>query len=200
MQVDTANKQEFKLVYHDLCDSFCLYRNDKGLTILEQEKTEYNSRLYYDKSQLVSSIKEKYFEIFKEPFSGLVKIEEPHHLMYEFVNCFPKNDESFSLKRCNLNDPKFYSTVVFENGTASIVIGTNELYVLNKKMIFLNSRRLNSGEKIYSYLSENGIIESSIFLNDDNLFFELFELTIKNLIPKFTLVRGGENIKYDLQK
>lgn len=196
MQVDTANKQEFKLVYHDLCDSFCLYRNDKGLTILEQEKTEYNSRLYYDKSQLVSSIKEKYFEIFKEPFSGLIKIEESGYLRYKFVNCFPKDDKSFTLSSCCLNVLNFCSTIFFNKTNASIVIDAFELYHL-KKMIFLNSRRFNSGEKIYSYLSENGIIESSIFLSDDNLFFELFELTIENLIPKFTLVRGGENIKYD---
>lgn len=197
MQVDTANKQEFKLVYHDLCDLFCLYRNDKGLTILEQEKTESNSRLYYDVSQLVLSIKEKYFEIFKEPFSGLVKIEEPRDdITYKFVNCFPKDDESFILDRCRLNDLVFYSSVVFNSKNASIAIDAYGLYHL-KKMIFLNSRRSKSGEKIYSYLSENGIIESSIFLSDDNLFFELFELTIENLIPKFTLVRGGENIKYD---
>lgn len=197
MQVDTANKQEFKLVYHDLCDSFCLYRNDKGLTILEQKKTESNSRLYYDIAQLVLSIEEKYFEIFKEPFSGLVKIKEPRDdLTYKFVNCFPKDDESFILDRCRLNDFVFYSSVVFNSKNASIAIDAYELYHL-KKMIFLNSRRSKSGEKIYSYLSENGIIESSIFLSDDNLFFELFELTIENLIPKFTLVRGGENIKYD---
>lgn len=179
-QVDNSNREALKLIRENLSDGY-----KKGIKFLLSGKFEYVNR------KKTEDILDVYRQNYHEEFVGVIKKEDDDGCyVYEFINCLPKETDRHVLttiqlydvgggsvqgvKFCNPNNEKYFTEP-----------RAGFLSFLKDETVFLGYDYDVHKMKQFKYFTEEKIINSSIYIDETDLWYELFDIDDISLEPKF---------------